>query len=449
MRASYLKVSLASIQWFFFIFTNTIVVPISIGTTFGLPHAEIAGMLQVSLIFTGIACLLQGWIGHKYPLMEGHSGLMWGLILNLSMSASSLGMSFTQVGGGIATGVMFAGITLLFCSVFNLVPLLKKIFTPMVMTVFLFLLSFQLMTIFFQGMLKFSSDGSIVISISLFSFFIVFLVSVIKIKGSELLGNFSVLIGLVVGWILYSLLFPADGTAIASQQIKFTIFPLGKPNLEYGIIIITFIGAIINMSNTFSSIQAAGRLFNRAPEQKQYNKSLFLTGIYSIVSSFFGLVPYAPFASAVGFLESTRIFHLKPFLYGGIVMSILGISPTLVGYLGTLPITVGNAVLFVAYLQLFGTALKSMERVKFDSKTIFRLAGPVLLGLSVMNLNNEAFMSFPVMIRPLLANGLIMGILLSIILELVINWDKISEQGNHAPYDNTRKATVQAKESTN
>lgn len=434
MRASYLKVSLASIQWFFFIFTNTIVVPISIGTAFALPQEQIAGMLQVSLIFTGLACLLQGWIGHKYPLMEGHSGLMWGLILNLSLTASSLGMNFTQVGGGIATGVLLAGLVLLLCSVFNVVPLLMKIFTPMVMTVYLFLLSFQLMTIFFQGMLKFSVDGSIVISVSLFSFFIVFLVSLIKIKGSELLGNFSVLIGLVVGWVLYSFIFPTDSLLISSEQIKFTIFPLGKPNLEYGIIIITFIGSIINMSNTFSSIQAASQLFHRSPEQKQYKRSLFLTGLYSIVSSFFGLVPYAPFTSAVGFLESTRIFHLKPFLYGGVIMSILGISPTIVSYLGTMPITVGNAVLFVAYLQLFGTALKSMEHVKFDSKTIFRLAAPVLLGLCVMNLNSEAFTSFPVILRPLLANGLIMGILLSIILEALVDWEKISDQNKqHYP----------------
>lgn len=425
LRPNYIKLSFASIQWFFFIFTNTIVVPISIGTAFELPQVEIAGMLQVSLVFTGIACLLQGWIGHKYPLMEGHSGLMWGLILNLTVSASSLGMGFKQIGGGIATGVIAAGIVLLIFSVLNLIPLLKKVFTPMVMTVFLFLLSFQLMMIFFQGMLKFADDGSIVISISLFSFFVVFLVSFIKIKGSDLIGNFSILIGLVVGWILYSLIFPSQQAITSSTNVQFTIFPLGKPNLEYGIIIVTFIGALINMSNTFSSIQAASRLLDQSPEQTQYKKSLFLTGIYAIVSSVFGLVPYAPYASAIGFLESTKIYHLKPFLYGGVIMAVLGVFPSIVNFLGTMPLTVGNAVLFVAYLQLFGTALKSIERRTFSSKTIFRLAGPVLLGVCIMNLDGAAFNSLPAILQPLFANGLIMGIILSIILELTINWNKI------------------------
>src|SRR5690606_37448977 len=100
------KTSLTSVQWLFFIFANTIVVPISVGTAFGLPTEEIAGIMRSSLIFTGLACLLQGLIEHRFPLMEGHSGFMWGLVLNLSVTASSMGISLTAVGGGIATGLL-------------------------------------------------------------------------------------------------------------------------------------------------------------------------------------------------------------------------------------------------------------------------------------------------------------------------------------------------------
>lgn len=101
MNNSKFTTPLASVQWLFFIFANTIVVPISVGTAFDLTPDQIAVTLRSSLIFTGIACFLQGWIGHRYPIMEGHSGIIWGLILNLGMSASSLGMSFTQIGGAL------------------------------------------------------------------------------------------------------------------------------------------------------------------------------------------------------------------------------------------------------------------------------------------------------------------------------------------------------------
>ena len=96
---------LSSFQWLFFIFANTLVVPISVGAAFQLPAEIIEMTIRYSFIFTGLACILQAWIGHRYPLMEGHSGLMWGLLLNMGISASALGMDFATVGGGIATGI--------------------------------------------------------------------------------------------------------------------------------------------------------------------------------------------------------------------------------------------------------------------------------------------------------------------------------------------------------
>jgi hypothetical protein len=89
-RAAFWTTAFSSMQWLLFIFANTVVVPISVGTAFGLPAEEIAGILRSSLVFTGLACVLQGLIGHRFPLMEGHSGVMWGLTLNLCASASAM-----------------------------------------------------------------------------------------------------------------------------------------------------------------------------------------------------------------------------------------------------------------------------------------------------------------------------------------------------------------------
>jgi xanthine/uracil permease len=54
-----------------------------------------------------------------------------------------------------------------------------------------------------------------------------------------------------------------------------------------------------------------------------------------------------------GLMESTQILSRKPFLIGGALQSVLGSIPFLDAVLETLPITVGNAVLFVVYLHLF------------------------------------------------------------------------------------------------
>jgi xanthine/uracil permease len=415
----------SSTQWLFFIFANTVVVPISIGTVFELSPDTIAMMLRSSLIFTGLACFFQGWVGHRFPLMEGHSGLIWGVILNLGLSASSMGLSLTTIGGGIATGILVACFVTLLFVLFNGVPLLQALFSPMVMTVYLFLLTFQLIIIFFNGMLKITDEGTVDVPVSLLSIGIIILVSMLKIKGSKLVSNFSILIGLVIGWIIYEFLFPGEGKGIVSSTgLGFTFFPLGKPNLEFGIIGVSFFAVMLNLSNTFASINAAKNLLKKEVSNKNYRSSILITTIFTIMGTCFGLVSYTPFTSSIGFLQSTRILDRKPFLIGGGLLTIMGLIPILGTFLSKMPVTVGNAVLFVAYMQLFGTAYSSLNGKTFNSNTIFRLAVPVLVGICLMNISPSVFVDLPILIQPFITNGLIMGMLISIVLERIVNWSK-------------------------
>ncbi|MDQ7862588.1 hypothetical protein RCO48_20890 [Peribacillus frigoritolerans] len=56
--------------------------------------------------------------------------------------------------------------------------------------------------------------------------------------------------------------------------------------------------------------------------------------------------------------------------------------------------------MFVAYLQLFGTAFNSVKGQHFTSDTIFRLAVPVLIGVSLMNILPNAFSNLPTLLQP-------------------------------------------------
>src|ERR1700738_1295038 len=82
--------ALASVQWLFFMFANIVVIPISIGYAFHQPPAVITASLERAFIYTGIACILQGTIGHRLPLMEGSAGPWWGGGLSLGASAPTL-----------------------------------------------------------------------------------------------------------------------------------------------------------------------------------------------------------------------------------------------------------------------------------------------------------------------------------------------------------------------
>src|SRR5690625_7554113 len=101
---------MAGLQWFFFIFANIIIIPITIGEAFWLSNGEIIPIVQMSFIVTGLACLAQAFFGHRRPILEGQSGLWWGIYLTLVATSSAQGISLVTLGGSLVTGIVIAGI---------------------------------------------------------------------------------------------------------------------------------------------------------------------------------------------------------------------------------------------------------------------------------------------------------------------------------------------------
>lgn len=419
---------LAGIQWLFFIFANTVVIPLSVGAAFALPPEEITASLQRSFVYTGIACILQVLLGHRYPILEGQSGLWWGVILSLTASASASSLDLAQLGGSLAIGIVLSGATIMVLSFFGFATFLRKIFTPITMSVYLLLLSVQLIQIFFKGMLGLSADGHINIPVSLLSIFLVLLVALLHLKGSKTVSNFSILIGILVGWVLYELFLPAadrpPAVAAVESASLFTLFPWGSPSLLGGVIATAFLTGMVNTTNTVASLRGAEHVFDSVSHNRQYRGSLLVSGANTVVAGLFGLVPYCPYTSSLGFLQTTRILERAPFVLGSILFILLGVFEPLGSFLASMPVSIGYAVLFVAYLQLFGSALRNIDGISFNPKTIYRLAAPCLFGIAVLNIPVAAFSSLPALARPLLGNGLLLGVILSVFMENLIQWDR-------------------------
>ncbi len=178
--------TLAGVQWLGFMFANTVVIPLSIGTAYHMTPLQISGDMARSFILTGVACTIQALFGHRLPLMEGQSGLWWGVILSLASIGLSSGRSLIEIGGSLAVGIMLGGAAIILSGIFGLHKILNRLFTPIVMAVLLLLLAAELIDIFFAGMMGMSKGGSIQGPIALLSIFLVILVSALTIAGKGL-----------------------------------------------------------------------------------------------------------------------------------------------------------------------------------------------------------------------------------------------------------------------
>lgn len=417
----------AGIQWLGFMFANTVVIPLSVGTAFHQTPEAIAGAMARSFLITGLACLIQVFFGHRFPLMEGQSGMWWGVILGLAQLGTASGIPMVMLGGSVSVGIFLGGLVVMVCGALGMHRVLNRLFTPVVMAVLLFLLAAQLIDIFFKGMMGVSQYGHIQSPVALLSIGLVVLVSALTIWGRGLLSNFSILIGLATGWIAYVLQFGA-GTAMVQpkwQDIA-QAFSWGAPHFQRGILVTCMVTALLNTTNTVATLRAAEPLFHRPLSASDYQRSLVLSGLFTAVSGPLTLVPYAPYTSSIGFLRTTRLFSRTPFIIGAAMFTLFGFIPPLSGFFSTLPISVGDAVLFVAYLQLFGSALNNLDGLTFDFRSIFRIALPILVGLAIQSMPSDDFSTLPGYVQPLLGNGMLMGILLSIVLE-TFPWEKMKQ----------------------
>lgn len=419
---------IAGLQWLFFIFTNIVVIPITVGAAFDLEPDKIITILNLSFIVTGIACMVQGLIGHRRAILEGQSGLWWGVILTLIATASAQGMPIEVLGGSLTVGIIISGILSMIIGIFGLGPLLSKLFNPTVMGVFMLLFGAQIIGIFLKGMLGIPfgdpTAGQINLSVAMLSILVVALVVVIGSKAPSSIKRYSLLIGIIVGWIAYALIFGSDQSAGETKAASIVLFPLGSPAWDVGIILTAVLTGMLNTANTFGALKGTDNLYGAETTKQQYRISFTITGIFTGIAGILGLVPYSPYVASIGFLNQTRIYDRLPFILGGFMFLLIGLIPSAGAFFSKLPLSIGSAVLFVAYLQLLRSSWQFFGKVEYHADNIYRAAIPVFVGIVIMTMPGVNFETIPTFIRPILSSGLLVGITLAMILENVFVREK-------------------------
>ncbi|MCY0892823.1 MAG: uracil/xanthine transporter [Acidibacillus sp.] len=418
---------LAGSQWLLFMFANTVVIPISVGAALHMGPLQIAAFTQRSFLYTGFACVVQLFFGHRLPILEGQSGVWWGVVLSVLIGAKAAGIPLLVAGGSLETGIILSGVLIMLLGALGLGRVLRTWFTPVATSVFLMLLATELISIFFRGMLGLESQSVINLKVAALSIVLIVVVVWISVKGSRLIRNFSILIGIAMGWIVFQVgIEPVHFAPAARFTQLFLPFAWGPMHFDTGIVITAICTGLINSTNTVATLESIEPLFGIRATDQMYRRSLLVTGFHTVISGVFGLVPYAPYTSSIGFLRSTQIYGRLPFALGAIMFMILGMVSPLSSFFSTLPVSVGDAVLLVAYLQLFGSALQKLDGIVFTSQSIYRIALPTLVGIALLSIPGTAFLSVPSEWRTFLGNGLLVGVAISIALENLVKWDLIT-----------------------
>lgn len=365
--------------------------------------------IQSLFILMGVALLLQLKFGHKLPMVIGPATVL--LIAVLA--------TWDQGLGSINTSIIISGAVLTVIAASGLLKYLIKLFTPRVIIVILLLIAFTLAPTILNLMIV--SNGVSPVTNLIFSLVLIFLLLVTHKKSKGLWKSTLPLWVMLFGSIIYYILFNVKTTSDLTLQViaipGISAPVLGVPDI--GLILAFLVCFLALTINDLGSIQSVGYLLKLEDMDDRIKNGLSTTGLMNILAGFMGVVGPVNYSMSPGIIATTKCASKYPLYITAIVLIILAFSPLIVGIISAVPSPVIAAVLIYIMTAQIGAAIM----LGIENKAYNQMDHGIVLGLPVIIATMISFLplaltqQLPLMIRPILANGFVMGVITVLILE--------------------------------
>lgn len=402
------------LQWLAVTIPAVIILGKILGSLEGTGAAEVLYMQKLFAVMA-VSLLLQIYWGHRLPLVIGPATVL--LIGILASQGSS--------SPAIYTSILICGILLTLLAVSGLFAYLRKLFTPRVVAVILLLVAFTIMPTILDLISSGPSHSS---SLTNLSFALVFII-IMFVAQRLLTGLWKstlILWAMIIGSVAYSLINPIwlQGATAYGLPVLGGFFGQMTTTLviDPGLIIafmLCFLGLSIN---DLGSIQAVGTVLQADRMPERITRGISFTGLGNALAGFMGVIGPVNFSFSPGVIASTGCAARSTLVPAGVIMLLLAFLPRTLYYLSFIPeVVIGCILLFIMCTQVaagLSSAFAAMEEPVFDHALL--LALPILVGVLVAFLPTDVASAFPSHLRPILGNGFVMGVLVSLLLEHVI-----------------------------
>jgi len=413
----------SSLQWFVFIMLNNIVPPIVVGNMYGMAPHEILGLVQRTIFLVGLVSLLQAVLGHRLPLIEGVAGLWWSIYILMAQNAIGAGREPLSILPELEGGLMVSGLFLLVICMTPVFQIIRRLFSPLVIGIYLMLLAIQMSGTLIPGMAG-ATEGILDGRILIVAMVTVSMTLWMSYKGKGLMKSFSALGGIVSGWLVHSLLgFQGSGAMEAGMEglIHFPqLLAWGPPRLDGGILLTAIISSLILLSNLFASLEIMKPLQPKETPLSIDRRGGMMNGLSNILSGLFSGIGTTPFTIAVSFIHITGSAARLPYIIACLLMVLSGFLNPIGSFFTSIPLVVGQGIAFVAFAQTLSFGIQNIQKAGWTEENKLITAMSVCTGVGIMFLPSQAFQGIHPSIRSLVSNGMLMGTLIALLLEQLV-----------------------------
>ncbi|WP_251550654.1 nucleobase:cation symporter-2 family protein [Neobacillus muris] len=417
MKLHPMKIASLGIQHVLAMYAGAVIVPLIIGGALGLSNEQLAYLVSIDILTSGIATLLQVWQNRYFGI---------GLPI-------VLGCTFTAVGPIIAIGGQY-GLSSIYGSILvsgMIVMLIARYFgkliryfPPVVTGSVVTIIGTTLIPVAMNNVAggEGSPDFGSISNISLAFGTLLFIIILYRLSKG-FIRAISILLGLIAGTIAAAFMGKVDLSAVgdASWFHMATPFYFAAPSFEIAPIITMTLVAIVSLVESSGVYFALSDITGRKLSEEDLVKGYRAEGLASVIGALFNSFPYTTFSQNVGLVQFSGVKDKRVIYTVGGILVFLGFLPKVAALTTVIPTSVLGGAMIAMFGMVIASGIKMLSKVDFSSQeNLLIIACSVAVGLGVTTVP-DLFAKLPETVKILSNSGIVAGSLTAIILNLVFN----------------------------
>lgn len=383
-----------------------ICIPVVLTSTFVAPEGQTLFFTQKLFAVMGVTMIINSLYGHRLPLVAGPAAvLLMGVLAAASQGSSSSAIYPSMIIGGAMVAIIAAT---------GLMKSVQRVFTPRIVVAIVVLISFT-MAKPIVGMIF--SDSNNQLTALLFAIVTIFAMAVANNLLKGVWKSMVVIVAMIAGSLIYYAL-----TSFPKQFVTDTLPPqLFVSGFEFdaGVVIAFVFCYIALFINQIGSVQSLGGFVGTEGMESRQSRGMIVQGVMNMVSGAMGVVGPVDYSLSPGVVASTSCASRFTVIPAAVAMILLSFMPGAVSVLLTIP----QPVMGVVLLYLMATQVAAgLDMIHTTSAvTSFKdglvLSIPIMFTIILSFAPQSAMQSVPALLRPIVGNGFVMGIIIILLLE--------------------------------
>lgn len=401
---------------------------ILVAKTCGLSPANSTLLIQVSLVMTALATLLQLFpvfrrIGAGLPVIMGTS-----FAYLPTLQAIGLQFDFYTILGAEIVG----GLVAILFGIF--VKQIRVLFPPLVTGTVIFTIGLSLYPTAVSYM---AGGGSMSTNVDFGSprnwavALITFLVVIVLqhyTKGVLKLG--AILFGMIVGYLVAMGMHMVDFSSVGSAGLFALPVPMYfRISFNASACISLSVVYIVNAVQTIGDLSSTtlGGM-DRMPTDRELAGGIVGQGVMSIFGALFGGLPTASYSQNVGIVTVNRVINRAVFTFAALVLLAAGLIPKFGAVLTTIPQPVIGGATLSVFATIAMTGVRMITSGKFTMRSATVVGLSVALGVGITQVPGR-FNGFPEWVNTVFGSSpVVVAAIMAILLNLVLPKDEPEEE---------------------